>query len=115
MADVQVFGGAAGMAAILPGAIQAKVLYREMLPPPFVFGVAFEDPKNPDYTMAAIFSITRVPSTKVLFNGYQGTNGFFRVCRDAVELAELPNITIGPAKPVIKRTLKQAIEFAKKK
>jgi phosphoribosylcarboxyaminoimidazole (NCAIR) mutase len=111
--DVWIIG--AGWANHLTGTCDAFLRYTLKNTKTHVFGVAFEDRKNPDYTMAAILSITRVPGTKVIFNGYQGANGFLRVCQDAVKSTDLQKITINPAKLAVKRTLEQAIEFAAKK
>ena len=75
-----------------------------------IFGVAFENKKNPEDTEAAISSITQVPGTQVVFNAYVGPDGFYRACFDAVSL-DLKNIKLEDPKPVERLSGKEALKI----
>ena len=64
-----------------------------------IFGVAFEDERNPDNTKAAVLSITQVPGTQVVYKDYVGSFGFYKACLDATRL-ELKPIKLKHLKPV---------------
>lgn len=72
-----------------------------------VYGVAFEDPSNPEHTQAAVLSITEVPGRQVVFRDYVGSMGFYWACRDAVS-NELPQIKLSQPKQWLELTLPQA-------
>ena len=83
-----------------------------------VFGVAFSDHNNNDNNLAAVLSIAKVPGTQVIYNSkYVGENSFLDACMKASEddYDDLPPIKIGAPKPVVKRTLLEAIEDAQAK
>ena len=57
-----------------------------------VIGVAFESSKT-NWSEAAILSITCVPATSVIYDGYAGKDGFTRACEFAA-YGELPVIEL---------------------
>ena len=81
-----------------------------------VFGVAFKDNESREHNMAAALSISCVPGTQVIYNEHNdvGETSFLEACIKAVksDCYDLPPIKIGAPKPVVKRTLKEAIEAA---
>lgn len=77
-----------------------------------VIGVAFLG-KDPVHTRAARESIIYVPGTQVVFEEFVGASGFTRACQFAVE-SDLPKIELKPGKPVVVRTLEQALKEAEK-
>lgn len=112
--DIWIIG--AGWANHLTGTCDAYLRYTLKNTQTVVFGVAFSDPENELHTITAEASIIMVPATQVVYDKYIGAEGFLRACVDAVEkFDKLPKIKIGAPKPVVKRTLKQAIEAAKPK
>lgn len=107
----------AGLANHLTGTCDAYLRYTLKNNKTRVFGVAFGNINdiNPNHIYAAILSITMVPSTQVIYCG-AGEQGFLKACKDAISnYDELPRITIGAEKPVVKRTLEQTIQFLAKK
>jgi phosphoribosylcarboxyaminoimidazole (NCAIR) mutase len=111
---VDVIIAAAGWAAILPGVIEAFLRYEKQNISVHVFGVALEDLNNPIHTQAAILSITQLPGIKVVYNGYIGSQGFYRACRDAVE-DNLSAIQLPVAKEPLELTLETALTIIKDK
>lgn len=74
-----------------------------------VIAVAFEDKADQEHTQAAIYSITCVPGSQMIFNRYIGEEGFTRACQDALTM-ELPKIKLTPAKLWERRTFLEAID-----
>ena len=104
--DVLIVG--AGMANHLTGTTDAYLRYGLKNSKVIVIGVAFEG-KTEEDTQAAILSIKKVPGTQVVFNdAFVGENGFLSACRKAVE-DELPSIKLSDPKPVVHRSLDEAI------
>ncbi len=113
ISEVDVIIAGAGMANHLTGTADAHLRYGLRDDRLVVVGVAFEG-KTEAETRAARESIIYVPGTQVVFNEYIGAEGFYRACDFAV-LGELPKIVLKEGKPVVKRTLKEAIRVAKEK
>lgn len=107
--DVWVIG--AGMANHLTGTADAYLRYTaESIRVP-VIGVAFEG-KTKEDTQAAILSIKKVPGTQVIFSdAYVGMPGFLSACIRAVE-GNFPELKKVTPKPVVERSLDEAIKAA---
>lgn len=90
----------AGMANHLTGCVDAFLRYTLRDHYTRIYGVAFEDEKNPENTKAAILSITKVPGTNVIFRDYVGSEGFFRACKDAIN-DNLQPIELPPSKAAL--------------
>lgn len=110
--DVLIVG--AGMANHLTGCVDAFLRHTLRNHWIRVYGVAFEDEKNPENTKAAVLSITQVPGTNVIFRDYVGSEGFYRACKDAVN-DDLQPIELPPSKPYFRWNLQKAISMAYKK
>jgi phosphoribosylcarboxyaminoimidazole (NCAIR) mutase len=79
-----------------------------------VFGVPFDDAENPKHAIAALYSISEVPGTQVVFHKeYIGDLAFLWACQQAVE-GELPKIKVKPPKPPQRRTIEDALGEALK-
>ncbi|MBI4133654.1 AIR carboxylase family protein [Candidatus Uhrbacteria bacterium] len=109
--DVLIVG--AGWANHLTGTVDAYLRNTLQRDTPVVFGVAFEDFENTDHTHAAILGITEVPGTQVVFERFIGPGGFLLACQKAV-CDELLPAFVGTTKPVVRRTLKEAIAAARR-
>ena len=72
-----------------------------------VYGVAFEDPDDPDHTETARRSIIHVPKTQVIYKGI-GAEGFLKACKDSIT-EKLPKIVLNPVPKHHHRSLEQAI------
>jgi phosphoribosylcarboxyaminoimidazole (NCAIR) mutase len=104
----------AGMANHLTGTVDAYLRYTLGNKRIIVVGVAFIG-KTEAETRVARESIIYVPGTQVVFNEYIGANGFMRACEFAVE-GDLPRrIILKEGKPVVERTLEEAIKAAEEK
>jgi hypothetical protein len=85
--DVDIIVAGAGMAAHLPGMIDAVLghaLKNQLI---HVVGVAFEDRKDPKNTLAAELSISQVPDKRLICfddqGQFTGPNGFLRASQFA--------------------------------
>lgn len=112
--DVNVLIVGAGAANHLTGCVDAFLRHTLRDYRILVYGVAFEDEKNPRNTQAATLSITQVPGTNVIFRDYVGSEGFYRACKDAVN-DDLPPIELPSSKPHFRWTLQKAIAMAYQK
>lgn len=84
----------AGWAAHLPGMVDSHLRYDLRNNTVSVIGVAFEDVNQPIHTIAAMLSITDVPSTNVIFDGnHVGSDGMCYACKIAIN-EKLPPITL---------------------
>lgn len=110
--DVLIAG--AGWAAALPGCADAFLRYVLRNDHISVIGVAFEDPKNHQHTLAAQMSLSELPGGCLICKGdddevYTGPDGFLAACALAVE-SELPAIKMPKDKPTHVYTLEGAIK-----
>lgn len=115
--DILIIG--AGAANHLSGCAEARLRYTERNATIRVYAVAFEDVKDPENTLAAIKSITKVPGHQMIFRNYVGADGFLRACQDAVNDTELQPLKLPPLKDAPRRTfmtaLKEALRIKKEK
>lgn len=79
--DVAIIG--AGKANHVTGVVDAYLRYTLKDDSVRVIGVAFEG-ENDEDNRAAVGSITQVPGTQVIYNGFFGVDGFAEACRFAV-------------------------------
>jgi hypothetical protein len=83
-----------------------------------VIGVGFEDKKNPKHTLAAEYSISEVPRTRVIYadadGNFVGSYGFIRACEFAIR-GELPVLTLPVARQTQSRTPLEFIDFIERK
>ncbi|MCF7815943.1 MAG: AIR carboxylase family protein [Candidatus Pacebacteria bacterium] len=93
----------AGWAAHLPGMLDAILANDLRNSSVHVIGVGFEDKKNPRHTIAAEYSISEVPRTRVIYaddeGNFVGPYGFIRACEFAVR-GKLSTLTL----PVVRQT-----------
>ncbi len=101
----------AGMAAHLPGMLDARLRYSLGDSRVVVIGVAFENDQDPG-TLAAQLSISRVPGTQVVWhdNGGQfvGPDGFYRACVVAAD-GGLPQITLPKPRAPKSRSMQEIL------
>jgi len=72
-----------------------------------VFGVAIEDPNNSVHTQTAVWSITELPGSEVVFDNYVGQEGCLRAAQDMCK-GVYPIIRRKEQKPAVKRTIEEA-------
>jgi phosphoribosylcarboxyaminoimidazole (NCAIR) mutase len=111
--DIDAIIAGAGMANHLTGTVDAFLRYGLGDDKIVVIGIAFEG-KTEAETRAAQESIIYVPGTQVVFDEYVGAKGFYRAC-DFATLGELPKIILKKGKPIVERSLEEAMEAAKEK
>lgn len=103
----------AGWANHLTGITDAHLRYQLRNDHIVVMGVAFEDSANDRHTQAAILSITEVPKTQVVFNGFVGSEGFSAACKFTAE-SDLPKIKLPEPIASWRVSLQAAIDFVGK-
>ena len=81
-----------------------------------IFGVAIEDLANEVHTETAIWSITELPSSEVVFNGYVGQEGCLRAAQDMAK-GVYPVIKLKDlkGKPAVRRPIEEAIRIGQEK
>jgi len=104
--DVLIVG--AGWANHLSGTVDAYLRNSLQNNHIVVYAIAFEDSNNEDHTLAAILSITEVPSFKGVFRDYIGSAGFLKACEDAVS-DPLEKIKLPESRPTVKLSLDEAL------
>lgn len=110
--DIDAIIAGAGMANHLTGTVDAYLRRGLRDDKIVVIGVAFIG-KTEAETRAARESIIYVPGTQVVFEEFVGASGFTRACELAAE-GDLPKIELKPGKPVVVRTLEQALKETEK-
>lgn len=103
----------AGKAAHLPGMVDSYLRYTLRDDRTVVVAVAFENRGDPQDTMAAIYSIDKVPGHQMVFNRdkYIGPDGFTNACRFVLE-HEPPAITLPKAVPAREWSWEEALKRA---
>lgn len=109
--DPDVILAGAGMAAHLPGMLDARLRYSLSDTKIVVIGVAFENDQDPG-TLAAKLSISHVPGTQVVWHDNQGQfvgpDGFYRACVVAAD-GGLPQIALPKARAPQSRSMQEVL------
>ncbi len=110
---------AAGWANHLTGTCDAYLRHTLKNNSIIVYGVAIEDPKNTDHTLAAMLSISEVPGTQVVYKDsggaqFIGSKGFVAACALAIKNKEAV-IKLSEPKPIQLRSLDSALEVIESK